>query len=468
MIQTLSNKLRAQYESHLLRFTQYTFEALHGFPFIINKHHVMIADALAAVERGEIKNLLINMPPRYGKTEIAVVNWIAYSLARNPSAKFIHLSYSADLALDNSQKTRDVVKSAPFQMLWPTGIKSDTDSKAKWYTEQGGGLYATMAGGAVTGFGAGCTVPTGKFDGAIIIDDPLKPDDARSDAEREKVNERLNTTIKSRRNHRNTPIVIIMQRLHQNDMSGFVLGNGIGEEFHHLRLPALQDDDTALWPDKHTVDELKAMQAADSYNFAAQYQQQPVPTGGAVFKTEKFNRYLHVPTSETVLSTVISWDTAYKPQQHNDPSCGLVFYVTPSGYYLVDVIHGRFEYPELRRKVFESCETYKPDAVLIEDKASGQSLIQELHAATQYPVIAIKPDADKETRARVASATVEAGKVFIPQHAIWLAEFEEELAFFPNGRHDDRVDALSQFIRWKNGDGDTGSFNAMMDRLYGK
>lgn len=453
-------------ESDLVAFTAHFFAA-RGEAFYHSEHHKQIADALRMVEAGG--NLLINMPPRYGKTEIAVINWIAQSIARNPRAKFIHLSYSSELALDNSAKVRELIKSPAYQELWPVRIKADADSKAKWYTEQGGGVYATMAGGAITGFGAGMTTneDNGLFGGAIIIDDPLKADDARREIERVNVNNRLNNTIKSRRNSRRTPIVIIMQRLHEDDMSGYVLADGIGEPFHHLNLKALRDDGSALWPMKHTVEELQAMQSHDRYTFASQYQQNPVPAEGAIYKLAWFARHARLPDAPTRTMVVHSWDTAYKANEHNDPSCCTVWHVTPSLYYLAEVHHGRWEYPDLRRKAFDLANEQKPNVILIEDKASGQTLIQEMQAATSHNVIAVKPDADKETRARTEAAAVEAGRISLPQEAPWLLDYEAEMTTFPFGKNDDRVDSTSQFLRYMREHGGNSEFNAMMDRLYG-
>lgn len=458
-------------EASLLGFTSHFFRELRGDVFIENWHHREIEEALRKVERGEILNLLINCPPRYTKTELVVINWMAQSIARNPKAKFIHLSYADDLALDNSAKTKEIVLSEPYQEMWPVRLKQDSKSKQKWYTEQGGGVYATAAGGAVTGFGAGATADEddGKFYGAIIIDDPLKPDDARSEAMRKAVNDRLNNTIKSRRNSRRTPIVIIMQRLHEDDMSGFVLAGKMGEPFHHLKLKAL-DDGRALWELKHTVEELELMRTHDRMTFATQYQQEPVPAEGAVYKLDWFARYHNLPQPPNRTMVVHSWDTAFKKGEHNDPSVCTVWHVTPSLYYLAEVHHGRWDYPELRKRVFDLGNDQKPEAILIEDKASGQSLIQELKTGSTLPVIAIEPENDKETRARTTAAMVEAAKVSLPIEATWLADYEAEMITFPNGKHDDRVDSTSQFLRWmrdRGGDSDT-EFQAMMDRLYGR
>lgn len=440
--------LKTKCENDLVFFARYFFKELRGEKFIVNDHHYEVAKALREIESGG--NLLINMPPRYSKTELTVICWIAQSIARNPRARFIHLSYSSELALDNSAKCRELIKSPAFQEFWPVKIKSDSDSKAKWYTEEGGGLYATNAGGAVTGFGAGVTAEDddGLFGGAIVIDDPLKSDDARSAIERDKVNERLNTTIKSRRNSRNTPIVIIMQRLHDEDMSGFVLAGKMGEDFRHLNMKALRDDGTALWPMKHTAEELQRMKENDRwpYVFSTQYQQEPAPADGDVYKRQWFLRYDHLPQPRTRI--VHSWDTAYKTNQHSDPSVLTVWHENKTHSHLADVLVERVEYPDLLKRVIAYANRDNPDAILIEDKASGQSLIQHLRRETSLPVIAITPEADKFTRAKTTAAMFESGRIMLPRAASWLDEYEKEMLLFPNGKHDDQVDSTTQYLKW--------------------
>lgn len=314
-------KLKRSLEASQTSFTKFFFRA-RGEIFLPGQHHLSIDETLARVESGEIKNLVITIPPRFGKTQFCVIDWMARCIARNPRAKFIHLSYSDELALDNSAKCRETVTSKEYQDFWNVQIKADADSKKKWYTEQGGGVYATAAGGAVTGFGAGSLADVSAeqqmeidaadaalnedidaffaddgsdpldptlFYGAIIIDDPIKVDDAKNEIERNRVNKRLNSTIKSRRNSRNTPIIIIMQRLDADDMAGFVLGGGMGEEFYHLNLPACDEVEcTSLWPAKHTFEELMKIKAADHAVFMAQYQQDPTPADGTFFKAEWF------------------------------------------------------------------------------------------------------------------------------------------------------------------------------------
>lgn len=325
MRETIQKKLlKTELETSQLSFTKYFFAARNE-RFINGNHYDEINDCLTKLENGELyddeghlcNNLLINIPPRFGKTQFVSIDWPARCIAKNKRAKFISLSYSDDLALDNSGKCRELISSKEYQELWKVKIKSDSDSKKKWYTLEGGGMYATAAGGPITGFGAGSLADVdleelqarenddfvnwfvddkdiaddGLFYGAIIIDDPIKVDDAYSELERTKVNKRLNGTIKSRRNSRNTPIVIVMQRLHELDMSGFVLAGGMGERFYHLNIPALDEHEQSVWPAKHTTEELLRMKAADRASFMAQYQQDPTPEDGIYFKRNWFKRY---------------------------------------------------------------------------------------------------------------------------------------------------------------------------------
>lgn len=393
--------------------------------------------------------------------------WVAQTIARNPTAQFIHASYSDELALLNSSRVREIINSAAYQRLWPVKIKQDTDSKKLWRTQAGGGMKAGAAGGAITGFGAG--VLTWKdgdpFDGAIILDDPLKPDDARSDVARMQVNERLNNTFKSRRNHRLVPMVLVMQRLHEEDATGFALSSKTGMEWKHLKMPALMKNGDALWPHMHTVEDLQQMQLQDRMTFASQYQQEPAPAEGAIFKAHWFGVYDQLPARKMLIH---SWDTAYKANEHNDPSCCGVWELGTNGnMYLREVYNGRWEYPELKRRMLTLAAEQRPDVVLIEDKASGQSLIQELRRETSMPISAVTPDADKLTRAVAVSAIIESGKVFLPRNAPWLAEFENEILSFPNAKHDDRVDMMTQALRWyRDSASASASYTEMLNRLY--
>lgn len=280
-----------------LFFTRYFFKQRFKKKFIVSGHHELICNALDRVIQGKTKRLIINIAPRYGKTELAVKNFIAHGLAINPSARFIHLSYSDDLALNNSDETKDIVKSEEYKKLFGVKISAKTDSKKIWYTTGGGGVYATSAGGQVTGFGAGIveeefSLPETEnvFGGALIIDDPIKPDDADSETIRERVNNKYESTLKNRVNSRNTPIIIIMQRLHEQDLCGFLLENE-KDNWEVLSLPCIIDEhkegERALWEHKHTLVELRDMQELDertgSCMFERQYMQDPKPLKGLLF-----------------------------------------------------------------------------------------------------------------------------------------------------------------------------------------
>jgi hypothetical protein len=297
----------------LLFQTRWLYKQRQGRKFIVAEPHRLIAEALEKVFRGELTRLIINIAPRYGKTELAVKNAIAHGLALNPAAKFIHLTYSAKLALDNSEEAKDIVTSEPFQQLFDVQIKKDSKAKDKWYTTAGGGVYAAATGGQVTGFGAGKIdeeteldegtleeffqgmndfIAKGEFGGAIIIDDPIKPEDGCSEVKRNRVNDRFETTIRNRANSRKTPIIVIQQRVHANDLSGYLMEIEPGE-WTVLRLPCLKSDGTALWELKHTVDELLKLKRINEYIFEAQYQQNPqkIKKGGEWLSNFSYNRH---------------------------------------------------------------------------------------------------------------------------------------------------------------------------------
>lgn len=333
-----------------LTFTRYFFKVRHNRKFVVGEHHKIISDVLERVFAGEITRLIINIAPRYGKTELAVKNFIAHGLALNPAAKFIHLSYSDDLALDNSEDTKDLVSTEEYQKMFPwVQIKKDSKAKKKWYTTEGGGVYATSAAGQVTGFGAGRVdeeesedkdlkeffeiTDNKKFGGALIIDDPIKPEDADSELQRERVNSRFDSTISNRVNSRNTPIIIIMQRLHERDLCGYLTGeDNRGEKWTVVSLPSIKDDGTALWPFKHTIDELRILEARNPVVFERQHMQKPVPIQGRLYKT--FKTYQELPHDAVKKRAVI--DTA---DTGEDFLCSIVYSPTKSGYYVLDVLY---------------------------------------------------------------------------------------------------------------------------------
>lgn len=229
--------LKYMLEQDGMQFMRYFFKLREGNKMLLNWHHYAIDYVLQAVLNGLIDRLIVNISPGYTKTEQAVLSFITRGLALNNRAKFIHASFSGDLALENSSKIKETVQLHEFQELWPMGIKVDSSSKKKWYTQHGGGMLAAPAGGQITGFRAG-RMEEG-FTGAFVIDDPVKPDDAYSAVKRNGVNNRFNNTMRSRLAVETVPMIVIMQRIHEDDLSGYLLKGGSGDVWWHLSIPAL-------------------------------------------------------------------------------------------------------------------------------------------------------------------------------------------------------------------------------------
>ncbi len=233
--------LKYMFETDGMLFMRYFFKLRENTKMLLNWHHYVIEFVLQVVIDGHIDRLIINVSPGYTKTEQAVLNFICRGLALNPRAKFIHTSYSGDLANENSSKIRDTIKSPEFQELWPMAIRVDSTAKKRWFTEKGGGMMAAPSAGQITGFRAG-RMEEG-FTGAFINDDPVKPDDAFSDAKRNAINNRFNNTMRSRLAVETVPMINIMQRIHESDLTGFLLRGGSGDVWWHLVLPARIDEE---------------------------------------------------------------------------------------------------------------------------------------------------------------------------------------------------------------------------------
>lgn len=445
--------------SHLAFTTKFFLEK-EGQPFSVAPFHPVMCETLDRVFSGEIKRLIINIPPGYGKTELAVINFIARGFAVNSRSRFIHASYAEPLALDNSTKVKDVINLDGYQAHWPVRMRQDQNAKGLWRTTDGGHLRAAAAGQPITGFRAGILAEPG-FTGALVIDDPLKPDDASSDPTRKFINARWDNTFKSRLAHEDVPVIVIMQRLHVDDFVAHLLEKS-GEEWHLLRLPVLIDGeveppagravmiphglpDGPLWKEKHTLDQIKVLQLSPLV-YAGQYVQSPTVAGGNLFKTEWLQEYDDLP--------LLSWraiyaDTAQKTKERNDYT---VFEHWGAGVdgkaYLIDLVRGRFEAPELEKTAlafWAKAKAMSADRyghlrkMAVEDKVSGTGLIQAV-SRKAIPVVALQRDRDKYTRALDAIPSVAAGLVVLPRLAPWKLTFTSEYAAFPDGSFDDQID----------------------------
>lgn len=439
----------ADCRSDLLKFTQTMFRARKGADMVHNWHQVAVCDALERVALGRTKRLIINIPPRSGKTEIAVINFMAWCMGNWPDSEFIHASYSKRLATGNTYAVRATMMHEIYQKIFGwTALAGDSKAKDEFRTEQGGIVYATGAEGTITGYGAGKMRK--EFGGAIIIDDPHKAGEASSPIMRQNVIDWFSTTMESRKNNPDTPIIVIMQRLHEMDLAGWLMSGGNGEKWETLVVPAANAEGRSFWPAQFPEENLNRLRESNRYVFSGQYMQRPSPDGGGLLKTSWFKYYEQLPA---ISHRIIFADTAQKTGELNDYSVFQCWGYTRDGAaYLIDQVRGKWEAPELlasgrafwaKHKAINGIGPLR--AFKIEDKVSGTGLIQTLKRE-RIPVAGIKRDRDKVTRSIDAGPTIEAGCVYLPQNAPWLSGLLAEIESFPAGAHDDQIDPLMDAV----------------------
>ena len=434
-----------------------TFKYVFRKKFIWNHHHDVMVEAIMRMWAGdpEWRNLLINMPPRYSKTEIFCI-FISWAYAHNPACENMHLSFADNLVRRNSLKIKTIMKSQFYRDLFACRIDPTKDAVEEWRTLQGGLFYAASTGGQVTGSGAGAVDETDedgnyRFCGMIWIDDPIKPKDAHT-IRREQINELWDETIKSRRNSNTTPVACIMQRVHEGDFSAELLAD-IEENFQHIVMKALQEPrDEPLWPFKHTKERLEGMRDKNIYVFSAQYQQEPTPKGGSVFKADWWVYVKELP--ESFDQVIITADTAQKIKEHNDYSVFQAWGRSNGKIYLIDQVRGKWESPDLRRIAVAFIKRIKKvyprlRGVYIEDKVSGTDLIQSLKRLALCTVKAVQRNTDKVVRAYDAAPHVQAGNVCLVEGMAFNGIFVAECTSFTAADthlHDDQVDPMMDAI----------------------
>ncbi|MCE2993525.1 MAG: phage terminase large subunit [Candidatus Jidaibacter sp.] len=457
---------RAQIENAINKFAIIRFKSFlikvfntisPNTKFIDNWHIDLIEQYLKQIEECKMQRLIINIPPRSLKSTIISVAWPAWLLGQDPTKRIIVASYSQALSQKHSQECRLIMASEWYQALFPkTKIRKGSDTKAKFLTTKQGFRFATSISGTLTGEGADI----------LIVDDPHTPLQASSDSERERAINWFDGTFATRLNNKKRgAIVVVMQRLHQKDLSGHLIKKSSDDIkiWEHLKLESISTKDQIYKcgsfsykraqgdllckerEDKTDISRTKA--ELGSYAFNAQYQQEPSALEGGLIKYEWIKRY--DARSVDFHAIYQSWDCASKVGRHNDYSVCTTWGVMGSKCYLIDVIRKKLEFHELKSAAKSVAEEYNPIALLIEDASAGQALIQELKNCDMLtPVIPIKPQKDKVTRLLASISFFEAGNIHFVRAAQWLAECEQELFAFPNVEHDDQVDSIVQFINY--------------------
>jgi predicted phage terminase large subunit-like protein len=434
----------------LMAFTEFAFGVVRpGVGFKRNWHHETLTEKLSQVARGDVRRLIITLPPRTLKSLCVSVALPAWFLGHNPWERVVVVSYSDFLARTHANDFRLLVKDPTYQATFP-GMQLERDTDREITTTKRGKRIATSIEGTLTGLGGNL----------IIIDDPLKPGDAMSEAVRTRVIEWYRSTLLSRGDDKKkTRIVVAMQRVHQDDLAGYLQEQG---GFEVLNFPAVaqrtetyelcdgrlytRQQGELLHPDHEPADALiELKREMGPIAFSAQYQQSPVPPGGRFIKRKWLTTYDDVQCQHGD-RIIMSWDIALSETEAGDYSACVVLLRRREVFYILEVVRGRFPFDTLKRKVMEVRRHYVSPTLLIEDSPISRGLIQSLREKS-INVTAYKPDTDKRARVIAQSDLFAGGSVRFPRRAPWLEELKAELLAFP-GRHDDQVDALTQGLAW--------------------
>ena len=436
-------------------FLQMAFHALGGESLYVHNWHIdAIIHQLDRVRTRENRHLIVTIPPRHLKSRIISIAWVAWRLGHDPGHSFMCVTYGQNLSEDHARDCLKIMQSRWYRRAFPSLVLTSR-AVAHIRTSAGGGRIATSTEGSITGFGAD----------TIIVDDPLKAQDALSAVARDANNRMFDDTLAQRPNNQMTgSVIVVMQRLHENDLAGHLKKQG---SFHELCLPAIATRDEAipltrgrvyqrregyaLHPERQSLEWLEAKKAANPYVFAGQFQQNPIPEIGNIIETSWIGKFDLSNLDLTHGQIVMSLDTASKDNPFNDYSAVVVALVLGKSVYIVDVFRKRLKFPELEAKTIELARLHGAHVLLIEDAASGQQLIQRLRAEEPKGVpspIARQPKGDKTSRVMAASALIQSGRLFVPETAHWVADYVGELCGFPSASYDDQVDATTQLLLW--------------------
>ena len=427
--------------------------------FIAGKHHYKMAHAFERVAKGELKRLIINMPPRHTKSEFASYLLPAWFLGKYPHKKVIQTSHTAELAVGFGRKVRNLVDQEVYTRLFPgVGLQADSKAAGRWATNKGGDYFAIGVGGAVTGKGADL----------LIIDDPHSEQEAALAEVNPEIYDKVYEWYTSGPRQRLQPggaIVIVMTRWSKRDLTGQVIkaeAQRGGEGWEVIEFPAILPSGNPLWPEFWSLTELSALkEELPNSKWMAQYQQNPVSESSAIVKREWWQKWEQEdpPHCDFVLQ---AWDTAFEKTNRSDYSActtwGVFYQEDPdtgkieTNIILLDAYRERLEFPALKKKAMDQYEEFEPDSIIIEKKASGAPLIYEMRAMG-IPVQEFTPvkGNDKISRLNAVSDLFASGRVWAPNTA-WAEEVIDEVASFPSGEHDDYVDSVSlALMRFRKG-----------------
>lgn len=422
------------------------FRDTRGGNMIFAPHHKSVANALTRVVAGKTKRLIINIPPRSGKTLLVSQMFPAWVMGLNPESQFILTSYSKTLAATNTYSIREVMRSGMYQHLFGANgaqVADDSSARDQFRTVRGGQMYAVGTGGTITGIGAG-SMQGGGASGAIIIDDAQKPDEANSDTIRQNVIEWYQQTLQSRVNSPSTPIVLVCQRLHESDLAGWLLDGGSGEEWELLKVPARNESGDSFWPDKFPEEMLTRLERANPYVFAGQYMQEPTPKGGGDFQPDKIEMVDALPAG---LRFVRGWDFAASTAKTSDYTATVKLAVQNGIVYIAHIERGHWRPDTVESKLVQIASLDGRDTLTSfpqDPGAAGKAQAQRFSRLLQGHRFESTPESgDKRTRAGGIASQVNAGNVrMLNQDG--AREFLHELSAFPMGQNDDFVDSFSR------------------------
>ena len=426
----------------------------HMWPdFIEGRHHQIFAEKLERVARGELKRLIINMPPRHTKSEFASTYFPSWVLGRNSKLKVMQITHTAELAFRFGRRVRDIIDSPEYQHVFPgVALKADSKSAGRWETNAGGEAFYSGIGGAVTGRGADL----------LVLDDIHSEQDALSPTALDNAWEYYSSGPRQRLQPGGA-IVIVMTRWSTKDLTGRLLSKQAedhADQWEVVEFPAIfPETNKALWPEYWKLEELQGVKASIPVSkWEAQWMQNPTSEEGAILKREWWKTWdkEEIPEMHFVIQ---SYDTAFSKKETADFSAITTWCVfhpeedsSRPALLLLDVKKGRWDFPELKRVAVEQYKYWDPDTIIIEAKASGMPLTDELRQAG-IPVVNYSPGKgqDKITRVNTVAPILESGMVYVPETR-WAEELVEECAAFPFGDYDDLVDSTTQaLLRYRQG-----------------